>query len=30
LGKTIKDELAEFVETKIYMYKKEDFLDNTL
>jgi hypothetical protein len=30
LGETIKDELAEFVETKIYMHKKEDFLDNTL
>ena len=29
LGKTIKDELAEFIETKIYIYK-EDFLDNTL
>ena len=30
LGETIKDELAEFVEMKIYIYKKEDFLDNTL
>ena len=30
LGKTIKNKLAEFVETKIYIYKKEDFLDNTL
>jgi len=30
LGETIKDKLAEFIETKIYIYKKEDFLDNTL
>ena len=30
MGKTIKDELAEFVETKIYIYEKEDFLDNIL
>jgi hypothetical protein len=30
LGKTTKDELAEFVETKIYMHEKEDFSDNTL
>ena len=30
LGKTIKDKLAEFIKTKIYIYKKEDFLDNTL
>jgi len=30
LGETIKDELAEFIEMKIYMHKKEDFLDNTL
>ena len=30
LGKTIKDKLAEFVETKIYIHEKEDFLDNTL
>ena len=30
LGETIKDELAEFIEIKIYMHKKEDFLDNTL
>ena len=30
LGETIKDKLAEFIETKIYIYKKEDFSDNTL
>ena len=30
LGETTKDELAEFMETKIYMHEKEDFLDNTL
>jgi len=30
LGKIIKDELAEFVEMKIYIHEKEDFLDNTL
>ena len=30
LGKTIKDKLAEFVEIKFYIYKKEDFLNNTL
>ena len=30
LGETTKDKLAEFVETKIYIHKKEDFLDNTL
>ena len=30
LGKTTKDKLAEFIETKIYMHKKEDFSDNTL
>ena len=30
MGKTIKDELAEFVETKIYIHEKEDFSDNTL
>ena len=30
LGKITKDKLVEFVETKIYIYKKEDFLDNTL
>ena len=30
MGETIKDELAEFVKTKIYIYKKEDFLNNTL
>ena len=30
LGKTIKDKLAEIIKTKIYIYKKEDFLDNTL
>ena len=30
LGETTKDKLAEFVEIKIYIYKKEDFLDNTL
>ena len=30
LGETTKDKLAEFVKTKIYMYEKEDFLNNTL
>ena len=30
LGETIKDKLAKFVETKIYIYKKENFSDNTL
>ena len=30
LGETIKNKLAEFIKTKIYIYKKEDFLDNTL
>ena len=30
LGKTIKDKLVKFIEMKIYIYKKEDFLDNTL
>ena len=30
MGETIKDELAEFIEIKIYMHEKEDFLDNTL
>ena len=30
LGETTKDKLAEFIEIKIYIYKKEDFLDNTL
>ena len=30
LGKTIKNKLAEFVEMKIYIHKKEDFLDNIL
>ena len=30
LGETIKDELVEFIKIKIYIYKKEDFLDNTL
>ena len=30
LGETIKDKLTEFIEIKIYIYKKEDFLDNTL
>ena len=30
LGETTKDKLAEFIKTKIYIYKKEDFLDNTL
>ena len=30
LGKTTKDKLAEFIEMKIYMHEKEDFLDNTL
>ena len=30
LGETIKNKLAEFIKMKIYIYKKEDFLDNTL
>ena len=30
MGETTKDKLAEFIEIKIYIYKKEDFLDNTL
>ena len=30
LGETTKDELVKFIKTKIYIYKKEDFLDNTL
>ena len=30
LGKTIKDKLVEFIKIKIYIYKKEDFSDNTL
>ena len=30
LGETIKNKLAEFVEIKIYIYKKKDFLNNTL
>ena len=30
LGETIKDKLAEFIKMKIYIYRKEDFLDNTL
>ena len=30
LGETTKDELAEFVKTKIYIYKKKDFSDNIL
>ena len=30
LGETTKDKLVEFVKIKIYIYKKEDFLDNTL
>ena len=30
LGETIKDELAEFIKIKIYIYKKKDFLNNTL
>ena len=30
LGETTKDKLAEFIEIKIYIYKKEDFSDNTL
>ena len=29
LGETTKNKLAEFVKMKIYIYKKEDFLDNT-
>ena len=30
LGETIKDKLIEFIQTKTYIYKKEDFLNNTL
>ena len=30
LGKTIKDKLVEFIKIKFYIYKKEDFLNNTL
>ena len=30
LGEITKDKLAEFVEIKIYIHKKEDFSDNTL
>ena len=30
LGETTKDKLAEFVKIKIYIYKKEDFSNNTL
>ncbi len=30
MGEITKDKLAEFVKTKIYMHKKEDFSDNTL
>ena len=30
LGKTIKNKLAEFIKTKIYIYKKKDFLDYIL
>ena len=30
LGETIKDKLAEFIEIKIYIHEKEDFLNNTL
>ena len=30
LGETTKDKLVEFIKTKIYIYKKEDFLNNTL
>ena len=30
LGEITKDEQAKFVKTKIYIHKKEDFLDNTL
>ena len=30
LGETIKNKLAKFVKTKIYIYEKENFLNNTL
>ena len=30
LGETIKDKLAKFIKIKIYIYKKEDFSNNTL
>ena len=30
LGETIKDKLVKFIKIKIYIYKKEDFLNNTL
>ena len=30
LGETIKDKLMDFIKIKIYIYEKEDFLDNTL
>ena len=30
LGETTKNKLAKFVKIKIYIYKKEDFLNNTL
>jgi hypothetical protein len=30
LSETIKDKLTEFIKIKIYIYKKEDFSDNTL
>ena len=30
LGKTIKNKLAKFIKIKIYIYKKENFLNNTL
>ena len=30
LGETIKDKLVKFIKIKIYIYEKEDFLNNTL
>ena len=30
LGETTKDKLAEFIKIEIYIYEKENFLDNTL
>ena len=30
LGETTKDKLTKFIKIKIYIYKKKDFLDNTL
>ena len=30
LGETTKDKLVKYIKMKIYIYKKEDFLDSTL